>query len=74
MAYLINYKSQWHLVDGIFMIHYFKIIGQTDCLTHCGLVMPYGDGELGAIRHQAMTKANVCLLSVRSWDKHFRAI
>ena len=50
--------------------------------THCGLVTPYGDRDLGqpwlrkwlgAWRHQAITWTNVDLSSARSSDIHLRA-
>ena len=52
-------------------------------LTHWGLVMPYGDNDLGqhwfrqwlvAWRHQAITWTNVYLSSVKFCDKHLWAI
>ena len=47
--------------------------------THCGLVMPYGDIELGqhwlvVWQHQAITWTSVDLSWVRSTDIHLRAI
>ena len=51
-------------------------------LSHCGLVTPYGDMELGqhwlrlwrvAWRHQAITWTNIDLSSVRSLGIHLRA-
>ena len=44
-------------------------------LTHCGLVMPYGDRDLGQHwRHQAITWTTVDLSSIRSSGIHLRAI
>ena len=47
-------------------------------LTHCGLVTPYGDIDLGqwlgAIRHQAIIWANVDLSSKMFYGIHLRAI
>ena len=52
-------------------------------LTHCGLMTPYGDGDLGqhwlrlwlvAWRHQAITWTNVDLPSVRSIGIHLSTI
>ena len=52
-------------------------------LTHCGLMTPYGNIELGqhwlkerlvAWQHQAITWANVDLSYVMSHDIHLRAI
>ena len=40
-------------------------------LTHCGLVMPYGDIDL---YHQDITWTNVDYSSVRSSDIHLRSI
>ena len=56
ISYLIYYLSWW------------RKIRHKLCLTHCGLVMPYGVGDLshrclrlwlGAWRHQAITWTNV---------------
>ena len=52
-------------------------------LTHCGLVTPYGNRDLGqhwlrwwfvAWRHQAITRTNVDLSSVTSKDIHLEEI
>ena len=52
-------------------------------LTHCGLVVPYGNIDIGqnwliywlvALRHQANTWTNVDWSSVKSSDIHIRAI
>ena len=60
---------------GFFLLAGFK--------THCGLVTPYGDTDLGqhwlrkwlvAWRHQAITWTSVDLSSVRSSDIQLRAI
>ena len=54
-----------------------------DLKTHCGLMMPYGDKNLGqhwlrwwlvAWRHQVITWTNVDWSSVKSSDIHIRAI
>ena len=51
--------------------------------THCGLMMPYADIDLGqhwlrwwlfAWRHRVITRTNVELASVRSSDIHLRVI
>ena len=43
-------------------------------LTHCGLVMPYGDIDQHWLRHQAITWTNVDFSSVMSHDIHLREI
>ena len=52
-------------------------------LTHCGIVTPYGDRDLGqqlfrwwlvAWRHQAITWINVEVSALRSSDVHLKAI
>ena len=62
-----------------FVWSYFSVI----MLTHCGLVTPYGDRDLGqhwlrqwlvAWLHQAITWTNVDLSSVRSSGVHLRPI
>ena len=64
----------------------WKLLSQlsgTNELTHCGLVTPYGDMELGqhwlrqwlvAWRHQAITWTNVDSSSVRCHGIHLRAL
>ena len=60
-----------------------KINAAGQGLTHCGLVTPYGGMDLGqhwfrewlvAWRHQAITRTNVDLSSIRHSRIHLRAI
>ena len=62
----------------------YNVMGvlHTVCLTHCGLVMPFGDIDLGQHwmaccltgRHQAITWTNVDLSLVRFCFNHLRTI
>ena len=66
---LLQYKGQ---VDNVSTGCSFALV----ILTHCDLVTPYGDKDLGqhAWRHQAITWTNVDWSSVKSSDIHIRAI
>ena len=74
-----------HSVDACFwiIINLCHMVLYATVLTHCGLMTPYGDGDLGqhwlrwwlvAWWHQAITWTNVDWSSVKSSDIHIRAI
>ena len=71
------------VTSGLVFLPTNQILTAENKLTHCGLVMPYGDTELGkqwlrqwlvACWHHSIIWTNVGLSSVRSSDIHLRAI
>ena len=81
-SYTYMYNCSWWPGDALSVISPVMWNIKTH-LTHCGLVTPYGDRDLGQLwlrqwlvawRHQAITWTNVDWSSVKSSDIHIRAI
>ena len=77
------FMQGWHWPSWLLIFWSWPLHEGCICLTHCGLVTPYGDMELGehrlrqwlaAWRHQAITWTKVDLSSVRSHGINLRAL
>ena len=58
----------------IVKFHWSLLLSIQLTLTHCGLVTPYGNRDLGQHWHQAITWTNVDLSSIRSCGIHQKAL